>query len=195
LSCSNGRFGLFRIIRALWREFGEVISPHAVTEPAVASVQPTSTLALSQVREIGFALMQMAEEQIALQGQVETISARTEEAYLRLDKAAEVVKGFHRRLTTIEHRMMPYEAISPEQATEVRLAVQRQGELLTGQAARSRKPGEKLTNYYSSIFTEIYNRTGAPRYELIRIEDYADVMRFLEEWHHSAATQSEGPQQ
>jgi hypothetical protein len=101
------------------------------------------------------------------------------------------VKGFQRRLTTVERRMLPYECISSEQATEVRLAVQRLGELLTGKVVKSRQPGEKVPNFYSSIFTEIYTRTGAPRYELIRLEDYAGVMRFLEEWCKSVTLSEE----
>src|SRR5689334_981703 len=81
---------------------------------------------------------------------------RVDEAHNRLDRAAEVVKNFQRRLTTVERRVYPYECISSEQAVEIHLAVQRLGELLTGQAAKTRKPGEKVLNYYSSIFQEIY---------------------------------------
>lgn len=161
--------------RVLWREFGQ---RDAVPAPA-------GSAALLQVRDIGLALVHMAEEQMQLQTQVETVTVRVDEAHTRLDRAVEVVEGFGRRLTRVEHRMMPYESISAEQATEVRLAVQRLGELLTGKAARVRK-GEKLPNYYSGIFMEIYNRTGAPRYELIRVEDYAAVMQFLESWYKSA---------
>ncbi len=162
--------------KVLWREFGQ------------RSVEPESggSSALAQVRDIGLALVSMAEEQMQLQSQVGAIHVRVEGAHERLDKAAEVVKGFQRRLTSVERRMMPYEVISPEQATEVRLAVQRLVELLTGKEARTAKKGEKRTNYYSAIFMEIYNRTGAPRYELIRVEDYQGVMAFLEGWWKSA---------
>ncbi len=155
-------------------------------ENPVTPVQVVATLTLTQVRDIGLALAQMAEEQMRLTERVDTLTVRVDTAHERLDRAAEVVKGFQRRLTCIECRMMPYECISSEQATEVRLAVQRLAELLTGKAAGSRQSGEKIPNFYSGIFTEIYNRTGTPRYELIRIEDYADVMRFLEDWWRSA---------
>jgi hypothetical protein len=148
--------------------------------------EPAGASTLLQVRDIGLALVQMAEEQMQIQGQVEEITVRADAAHTRLDKAAEVVKGIGKRLTTVERRMLPYECISPEQATEVRLAVQRLGELLTGKAAKSRQPSEKVSNFYSGIFTEIYNRTGAPRYELIRVEDYPGVMRFLEDWWKAA---------
>ena len=144
-----------------------------------------------QVRDIGLALVQMAEEQMQLQAQVDAATVRADAAHDRLDKAAEVVKGFQHRLTAVERLMLPHECISSEQATEVRLAVQRLGECLTGKAARSRQAGAKVPNFYSSIFTELYNRTGAPRYELIRVEDYPGVMRFLEDWWKSAHLEEE----
>jgi len=170
--------------RVLWREFGVLPRTEGTPEPAEPR-QPAAPVALTQVRDIGLALVQMAEEQMQMAGQVDTLTIRVDDAHGRLDRAAEVVKGFHRRLTAVERRMLPYECISPEQATEVRLAVQRLGELLTNKVAQMAS-GEKLPNYYSGIFTEIYTRTGAPRYELIRIEDYPGVMQFLEGWWKSA---------
>ena len=148
-------------------------------EKPVTPVQVVSTLTLTQVRDVGLALAQMAEEQMRL-------TVRVDDAHMRLDRAAEVVKGFQRRLTSVERRVMPYECISSEQATEVRLAVQKLAELLIGRTAESREPSGKVPNFYSGLFTEIYSRTGAPRYELIRIKNYADVMRFLEDWWRSA---------
>lgn len=173
--------------RVLWREFGILRQPEEISLKPATSVQVGASLALTQVRDIGLALVQMAEEQMQVAGQVDALTIRVDDAHVRLDRAAEVVKGFHRRLTSVERRMLPYECISSEQATEVRLAVQRLGEFLTGKAAGSRQPGEKVPNFYSGIFTEIYNRTGAPRYELIRVEDYTGVMRFLEDWWKSAS--------
>ncbi len=171
--------------RVLWREFGVLPRTEGTPEPAEPR-QPAASVALTQVRDIGLALVQMAEEQMQMAGQVDTLTIRVDDAHGRLDRAAEVVKGFHRRLTAVERRILPYECISSEQATEVRLAVQRLGEFLTGKAAGSRQAGAKVPNFYSGIFTEIYNRTGAPRYELIRVEDYPGVMRFLEDWWKSA---------
>jgi hypothetical protein len=173
--------------RVLWREFGGLPQPGAVSSEPAVPVIPTTTVALTQVRDIGLALVQMAEEQMQMAEHMDALSVRVDDAHNRLDRAAEVVKDFQRRLKTVERRMLPYECISAEQATEVRLAVQRLGELLTSKAAKDRKPGEKLVNYYSSIFQEIYNRTGAPRYELIRVEDYLAVMRFLEDWWKSVS--------
>ena len=121
--------------RVLWREFGQ----------RGAVPEPTGSTALMQVRDIGLALVQMAEEQMQLQTRVDVVTLRADAAHDRLDKAAEVVGGLQRRLTTVERRMLPYQCISSEQATEVRLAVQRLGELLTNKAARQAS-GEKLPN-------------------------------------------------
>lgn len=180
--------------RVLWREFGSIGSVEetvVVSSERPAPALPAASLALNQVRDIGLALVQMAEEQMQVVEHIDALSPRVDEAHNRLDRAAEVVKHIQKRLTTVERRVYPYEVISSEQATEIRLAVQRLGEVLTGQAAKTRKPGEKVANYYSSIFQEIYTRTGAPRYELIRMSDYADVMAFLESWLKSA----QGPQE
>lgn len=179
--------------RVLWREFGSVGETVVVSSEPATPALPAASLALNQVRDIGLALVQMAEEQMQVVEHIDALSTRVDDAHNRLDRAAEVVKNFQRRLTTVERRVYPYEVISSEQATEIRLAVQRLGELLSGQAAATRKPGEKIANYYSSIFQEIYTRTGAPRYELIRIEDYSAVMQFLEDWWKSA--QGKGTQE
>jgi hypothetical protein len=171
------------------KSFQELLAEE-VPEPVVP-VRAVASLALTQVRDIGLALARMAEEQMSVAERVDTLTVRVDDAHVRLDRAVEVVKGFHRRLTSVECRVLPHECISSEQATEVRLAVQRLAELLTGKAAGSRGPSGKVPNFYSGIFTEIYNRTGAPRYELIRVEDYAGVMRFLEDWWKSASRRGE----
>lgn len=167
--------------RVLWREFGQLSLVPA--EPVVESV-------LVQVRDAGLAIVQMAQAQLELQGTVGDISVRTEAAHERLDKAALVVGNMQRRLTTVERRVLPYECVSPEQAADISLAVKRLGEALTRKAARGSSK-EKIPNYYQGIFTEIYNRTGAPRYELIRQEDYVGVMQFLEDWSKSAQERGE----
>jgi hypothetical protein len=168
--------------KVLWNAFG------GSGESAPAPVASASMAVLQHARNLGLAVAQMAEEQLAMQEHVETIDVEVGRAHNRLDQAAEVFVKFNRRLTAVERRVMPYEAISSEQAGDIKLAVQRLGELLTKQEA-SASQDKPIKNYYSGIFTEIYNRTGAPRYELIRQEDYQDVMRFLEDWYQ--ATQGE----
>ncbi len=40
-------------------------------------------------------------------------------------------------------------------------------------------------NHYQGIFAELYRRFGVSSYKLIRQEQYASVLAFLEEWHRT----------
>jgi hypothetical protein len=75
--------------RVLWETFNP--PPTQATEP----IQPTMTL--PQIREMGLAIAQLAEQQM----QMEHHFTR------RLDKAAEVFIGFERRLGTLEKKLSP----------------------------------------------------------------------------------------
>ena len=140
----------------------------AVTAPS-SSIQM-----LEQLRETGLAIAQLAEQQIAIETRLTN----------RLDKAAQVVGDIQRRLGAVERRVKPAEIISDEQASDIALSVKALGELLTNQAAQKGK-GEKIPNYYQSIFTELYRRFGISKYTLTRQADYRDVMAFLDDWRKS----------
>ena len=169
--------------KVLWDAFG-------AREQVSAPYPSAATATLQHTRNLGLAVVQMAEEQLALQEHIETVDVEVARAHSRLDLAAEVVVKFNRRLTAVERRIMPYECISPEQAGDIKLAVQHLGELLTRKAARA-SADQPIPNYYQGIFVEIYNRTGAPRYELVHLEDYQKVMIFLEDWYKAAQTSSD----
>lgn len=173
------RLRLYRreCFKVLWQAFGPRVSVQ------VTPVSETLS-ALEQVRDLGLAIVQMAESQME-------ISQRVAEQENHLKLATEAMKRIHQRLKTVEHRVLPYQTISAEQATEIRLAVQRLAEHLTKQVGSQKGAGKRAVNYYSGIFTEIYSRTGAPRYELIRQSDYASVIQFLEDWWHSAQGEQE----
>ncbi len=49
----------------------------------------------------------------------------------------------------------------------------------------SRKQAGK--NHYQGIFAELYRRFGVSSYKLIRQEQYAAVLAFLEQWRQSSA--------
>ncbi len=135
--------------------------------------------ALAFIRDQSLAIAQMADEQIRM-------SSEIDRAHTRLDTAASIVGDMRRRLTAVERRVMSYETISEEQADDIKLAVQRLGELLTRNAANASK-NKKIQNYYQGIFVEIHNLTGAPRYNLIRQEDYRRVMDILMRWQAAAS--------
>ena len=140
----------------------------AITTPS-SSIQ-----VLEQLRETGLAIAQLAEQQIAIETRLTN----------RLDKAAQVVGDIQRRLGAVERRVNPAEIISDEQASDIALSVKALGELLTNQSTQKDK-GEKIPNYYQSIFTELYRRFGISKYTLTRQANYKDAMAFLDDWRKS----------
>ena len=80
---------------------------------------PATGMTLAQVRDLGLAIAQMAEQQLALEGRVDETHALATQAHGRLDKAAEVIGALQRRVGTVENRLSPGAAITEDQAAEV----------------------------------------------------------------------------
>lgn len=132
------------------------------------SVSPASPLA--QIRDMALAIATMAEQQMLLEGRVTTTETR-------LDKAAVVVGDLSKRLGRLESRLAPGSYITDEQAAEISQRVK----ALAGRL-QEQTPGK---NYYQSIFGELYRRFNVSGYKLIRQNQYAEVIAFLEEWCRS----------
>lgn len=133
-----------------------------------AVVSPTSPLV--QIRDMALAIATMAEQQMLLEGRVTTTETR-------LDKAAVVVGDLSKRLGRLESRLAPGAYITDEQAAEISQRVK----ALAGRL-QEQTPGK---NYYQSIFGELYRRFNVSGYKLIRQNQYAEVIAFLEEWRRS----------
>ena len=131
--------------------------------PAVAS--------LAQIREMALAIAEMAAQQMEYERRVATTESR-------LDRAAVVVGDLGRRVTTLEKRLHPGNAITEEQAAEVQAAVQALALLLTEQ--------EKGKNHYQGVFAELHRRFGVTSYKLIPQTKYPAVLEFLEAWREKA---------
>ncbi|HEY7833737.1 MAG TPA: ORF6C domain-containing protein [Ktedonobacterales bacterium] len=116
-------------------------------------------------------LPKMAEQQLALQEQVTSVSAR-------MDRAAEVVGDLRRRLGVVERRLDPGGVITDDQAAEVSAVVKALAEQLNAH--------DPSKNHYQSIFGELYRRFGVSSYKLIKLDHYQAVLRFLEDWRRSA---------
>jgi hypothetical protein len=82
--------------------------------------------ALVQIREMGLAIAQMAEQQIEYEQRITTTENR-------LDRAAVVVGQIQSRLTTVERKLAPGNPITDEQAQEIQAAVHGLAMLLTEQ--------------------------------------------------------------
>jgi hypothetical protein len=149
--------------KVLWNHFGAALHQQPTTTPASQAV-----VVLEAVRNQSLAIAQMAEQQIELQNQVQVVNAR-------VDRAAEVVSDIKRRLTAVEHRVVPVATISDAQAAEISMLVKALADLLSQQ--------DKSKNHYQSIFAELYRRFEVSSYKRIRLEQYQEVIDFLTDWH------------
>jgi hypothetical protein len=162
--------------RILWREYQRELMQRQQIQTQVVPRAP-----LAQVREMGLAIAQLAEQQMALEGRVEDMGARVEKVdeqvsvvNIRLDRAAEVVGDLKRRLGSIERQMLPTSTITDEQAAEISNKVKALAQFLT-----TKEPGR---NFYQSIFGELYRRFAVSSYKNVRKDQYQDVLKFLDEW-------------
>lgn len=169
--------------RILWREYQREFMQR---QQAQSQVQAVPRAPLAQVREMGLAIAQLAEQQMALEGRVEHIDARVEQVgeqvsivNTRLDRAAEVVGDLKRRLGSIERQVLPPSSITDEQAAEISNKVKALAQFLT-----AKEPGR---NFYQSIFGELYRRFAVSSYKNVRKDQYQDVLKFLDEWLEAAS--------
>ena len=122
---------------------------------------------LAQIAEMGRAITRMAEEQIEIRR--------------RMDAAARAFQGMRHDITSVqvrlgvlEDKLHPAAYITDTQAAEVSSQVKALAELLTSKDASK--------NHYQGIFGELYRRYGVASYKTIRVEQYAAVLAFLEDW-------------
>jgi hypothetical protein len=166
----------------LWQAFrGQIVVDDAAIVP---SDDDAAIQQLQQIAEMGRAIVRMAEQQIELQRQQTALSGR-------MDAAARVIRGVQGtldnvvgqlaevdvRIGVLEDRLQPAAYITDAQATEVSNRVKTLGQLLS-----QTQPGK---NHYQGIFAELYRRFGVSSYKLIRQEQYAGVLAFLEEWRQA----------
>lgn len=157
--------------RVLWRAFQSDALRAPVDTHEAVPVRVSQSGSLVQIREMGLAIVQMAEQQIALEQRVSTHD-------VRIDRAAIVIKELQRRIGAVEERVEPGAFIGEREAAEVSTQVKALAEFLTGKQAGK--------NHYQGIFAELYRRFGVSSYKLIRQGDYAAVLQFLEEWRKAA---------
>lgn len=120
---------------------------------------------LTQIREMGLSIVKMAEEQIEHERRLVSVETR-------LDAAAMVVKNINSRLTMVEKRIQAGQPVSDAQASEIKEQVKALAMSMGGEG-----------RHFQAIYTEIYRRWSVSSYKLIQAHDYAEVMRFLKEWH------------
>ncbi len=152
--------------RVLWQAFQG--------EATLDRSGPAPSAGLLQIREMGLAIVKMAEEQIELERNVNR-------AHSRLDQAALIVKSLDQRLTSVEKKLTPASLITDDQASEVSQAVKALAEYLSSK--------DKSKNHYQAAFQEIYRRFGVSSYKNIRADKFAAVLKFLADWKDQADEQ------
>ena len=153
---------LYRYQRECYRVLADAFLTRS-TETAVSSTEAS----LLQVREMGLAIVRMAEEQIEFERRLNTTETR-------LDKAAVVIGDVRKRLTVIELRMPPDDAITDEQASQISQAVK------TVAFKLEEKSGRKE---FGGVYGRLYEMFSITSYKLLPAEKFAGAMQFLTEWY------------
>ncbi len=138
------------------RECYRVLANHFRQEPVVTD---DAIARLSQVRAVGLAVAQLAEEQMEFE-------QKTEGRFSKLEL----------RLDSVEDRVSPGQAITEEQASQISQAVK----------AVAMKLGEESgRNEYGGVYGELYRKFSITSYKLLPANRFQEAMKFLTNWHQS----------
>ncbi|MDP9315065.1 MAG: ORF6C domain-containing protein [Chloroflexota bacterium] len=160
--------------RVLWRAFqAEALAVVQQQQPTDVARSSTAGADLVHLRELGLAVAQLADQQLALEQQVHT----------RLDRAALVIKDIERRLSDVEEQTGPDAYITNEQAAHLSTEIKALAQLLATQ--------DRTKNHYQGVFSELYRRFGVSSYKLVSREQYPAVLAFLDTWRKDLGTSNE----
>ena len=125
--------------------------------------------ALTQVEQLGQALITLAREQ-------REFDLRLDITEDRVDQAAVVVGELTRRVTGIEKRLTPGQAVTEEQASQISQSVK----------AVAIKMAEKSgRNEFGGVYGELYRKFGITSYKMLPAGRFEEAMEFLNEWYGS----------
>jgi hypothetical protein len=145
------------------RDCYEVLSEAFQSPTATTSTSST----LLQVREMGLAIVRMAEEQMEFDRRL----VKTEG---RLDQAAVVVAGMEKRLTAVERKLTSGQVVTDEQVSQVSQAVKAVALTLGKTTGR---------NEFGAVYGELYRKFGITSYRMLLARRFEEAMRFLTDWH------------
>jgi hypothetical protein len=177
------RWVVRKVYEAFVLEFGAEgqSSATAMLAPSTTGTTgQTSLSTLSHVRELGLALVRLAEEQMILERQQQLTTVEVEQLTVRINRASTVVGQILERVNRLEERTSPAGkgAITPEQAAEISLAVK----AIAGEMARR---DQNESNPYQRVFVALYQRYGIVTYKQLPADRFADAMSWLQEWYES----------
>jgi hypothetical protein len=156
-----------RLIR-YQKECYQILATAFVDMPA--TTESPSIQALTQIREMGRAIMQMAEQQIELERRIGSTEDRLERG---LKRAGIVFDQMGQRLTVVERRIKAG-PLTEEQAREIKRRVNKISFLLTEQ-----KPGEK---HFQGIYAALEDEAGVTSYKSIPPAAFEAAVEWLDNW-------------
>ena len=182
---SYKRWVVRKVYEAFVLDFGTEGQASTTSTTALTITGQPNISTLSHVRELGLALVRLAEEQMVLERQQQLTSVEVEQLTVRMNKASTVVGQILERVNRLEARTSPAGrgAITTEQAAEISLAVK----AIAGEMARR---DQKESNPYQRVFTALYQRYGIVTYKQLPAEHFAGAMTWLQEWYDSLLPQS-----
>ena len=150
---------LLRYQRECYQVLADAFIDRSVSDDWMQT-SPETIAALKQIRENALAVASLAEEQIRMM--------------VRLDKAAIIVGRHGKRITALEQKLAPREAITDEQAADISAKVMA--------IATEMTELDPSKNHYQSIFRELHRRFRVTSYKNIRQGQYQTVLDFLDTW-------------
>ncbi len=134
---------------------------------AASGSESSTMIALSQVREMGMAIVRMAEEQMEFERRLTTTETR-------LDQAATVYGDLTKRVKTLEQRIAPGAPVTEEQASQISQAVKAVAIVLGKQTKR---------NEFGAVYGELYRQYGVTSYKQVPASKFDDAMKWLSGWY------------
>jgi hypothetical protein len=133
-----------------------------------ASIVASAPSTLVQVREMGLAIVRMAEEQMVFDQRL----GAAEEKLIVVDELAE-------RVTAVEEKLAPSAYVTQEQASQISQAVKAVA------LAQGKKSGR---NEFGATYGEVYRKFGITSYKQMPAHQFDQAMKFLTEWHQNIVT-------
>lgn len=122
--------------------------------------EPTGPDALTQVEQLGHALITLAREQ--------------REFDRRLDSTQDELEDVKRRVVVLEDRLSPGASITEEQASQISQAVKAVAMELSRQSGR---------NEYGGVYGELYRKFSITSYKLLPAASFQEAMNWLNSWY------------
>ncbi len=145
-------------------------------------------MTLRQIESLGIALTTLAREQITLAERhdqaIAEVRQGVDELRARLDKAAIVMRDTIFDVRGLKARMTTGATVTDAQAAEIATLVKT---IATALTARDRStPGARRGSAYGALYDALYRQFDVTSYKRVRVEDYAAVVAWLEEYARAA---------